>query len=122
VPPASVFQTERFGDLTYTIPDRLPGSAQTVTLFFEESLWTGAGERTFDVAINGTTVLSAFDIYAEAGGQNIAIARTFSTSASAEGRVTIQLASHGGPDHPKICGLSVSGAASNDASPANPGP
>ena len=70
VPPQAVFQTERYGEFTYTIPNRTPGSAQTVTLYFQESFWTAAGQRTFNVTINGTTVLTAFDIFAAAGGAN----------------------------------------------------
>ncbi|HET9658216.1 MAG TPA: hypothetical protein VFP72_22885, partial [Kineosporiaceae bacterium] len=35
-PPASVFQTERYGDFTYTVANRTAGSAQSVTLYFEE--------------------------------------------------------------------------------------
>ena len=67
VPPQAVFQTERYGEFTYTIPNRTAGSAQTVTLYFAESFWTAAGQRKFDVLINGSTVLSAFDIFAAAG-------------------------------------------------------
>lgn len=108
VPPASVFQTERYGELTYTIPNRTPGAAQTVALYFQESFWSAAGERTFDVAINGATVLSAFDIFDAAGGANKAIARTFSTTADDSGQVVIRLI-RSGPDQPKICGITVTG-------------
>jgi|GEM_PF-416641 len=106
-PPQAVFQTERYGEFTYTIPNLTPGSAQTVTLYFQESYWTAAGQRIFDVAINGTTVLNAFDIYAAAGGRYRAIARTFDATASASGQVVIQF-TRNGPDQPKISGLTVS--------------
>jgi endo-1,4-beta-xylanase len=109
VPPQAVFQTERFGELTYTIANRTPGSAQTVTLYFAESFWTAAGQRTFNVAINGATVLTAFDIFASAGGANRAIARTFNTTANASGQVVIQFTRGGGPDNPKISGITVAG-------------
>jgi hypothetical protein len=107
VPPQAVFQTERYGEFTYTIPDRTPGSAQTVTLYFQESYWTAAGQRTFNVAINGATVLTAFDIFAAAGGANRAIARTFTTTANASGQVVVQFTRAGGPDNPKVCGITV---------------
>jgi len=106
VPPQAVFQTERYGAFTYTIPNLAPGSAQTVTLYFQESYWTAAGQRVFDVAINGTTVLSAFDIYAAAGGRYRAIARSFNATASANGQVFIQF-TRNGPDQPKLCGITV---------------
>ncbi len=109
VPPQAVFQTERYGEFTYTIPNRAPGSAQAVTLYFAESYWTAAGQRTFNVAINGQTVLTAFDIFVEAGGANRAIARAFNTTASSSGQVVIAFTRAGGPDNPKISGISVAG-------------
>ncbi len=52
-----------------------------VTLYFAEIFHTAAERRTFDVTINGATVLTAFDIYAQAGGANRAIERTFNATA-----------------------------------------
>jgi endo-1,4-beta-xylanase len=57
-PPQSVFQTERFGEFTYTIGGFTAGRAATATLFFEESFWTAAGQRKFNVVINGAIVLT----------------------------------------------------------------
>jgi len=108
VPPQAVFQTERFGEFTYTLPGFTAGRAATVTLYFQESFWTAAGQRRFNVAINGATVLSAFDIFATAGGANRAIARTFNTTVNSSGQVVIQFIRGGGPDNPKICGIAVS--------------
>ena len=110
MPPQSVFQTERFGEFTYTLSGFTAGRAATATLFFEESFWSAAGQRRFNVVINGATVLTAFDIFAAAGGANRAIARTFNTTANASGQVVIQFARGGGPDNPKICGITVTGS------------
>ncbi len=114
VPPAAVFQTERYGEFTYTIASRTPGSAQTVTLYFAESFWTAAGQRTFNVALNGATVLTAFDIFAAAGGTNRAVARSFETTANASGQVVIQFTRAGGPDNPKISGIAVAAGGSGE--------
>jgi lysophospholipase L1-like esterase len=111
VPPQAVLQSERYGEFTYTVPNRAPNTAQTVTLYFAESYWTAAGQRTFNVAINGVAVLTAFDIYAAAGA-NRAIARTFETTANSSGQVVIAFTKGGGPDNPKVCGITVSGAGS----------
>ena len=110
VPPQAVFQTERYGELTYTIPGFTAGRAVTVTLYFQESFWSAAGQRTFNVTINGQRVLTAFDIFASAGGANRAIARTFNATASSNGQVAIQFTRGGGPDNPKICGITVTGS------------
>jgi endo-1,4-beta-xylanase len=107
-PPQEVFQTERYGEFSYTLPNLTPGSAHTVTLYFAEIYWTAAGQRTFNVAINGATVLNALDIFAEAGGANKAIARRFNATADASGKVVIQF-TRNGPDQPKIGGIAVAG-------------
>jgi hypothetical protein len=107
VPPQAVFQTERYGEFTYTLAGFTPGTAKSVTLYFQESFWSGPGQRTFNVAINGATMLTAFDIFAQAGGANRGIARSFNTTANASGQVVIQFTRGGGPDNPKVCGISV---------------
>ena len=122
VPPQAVFQNERYGAMTYTIPNLAVGSGYTVTLYFVESYVTGAGQRLFNVTINGTTVLSSFDIYASAGGQNRAISRTFNATANSSGQVVIQFIS--GTQNPKINGIMVasSGGPTNTPVPTNTAP
>jgi len=44
-----------------------------VRLHFNEFYWSHLRQRIFNVGINGTTVLSDFDILGQAGGQNKAI-------------------------------------------------
>jgi len=89
IPPQSVLQTNRWGAMTYTLPGFTPGSVHTVTLYFAEEYWTASGKRVFNVAINGSSVLSNFDIYAAAGGSNKAIQRAFSATANASGAIVI---------------------------------
>src|ERR1035437_7515784 len=107
VPPAAVLQTARYGAMTYTTPNRTAGSAQTETPDFAETYVTAAGQRIFSVAINGTSVLSSFDIYSAAGGQNRAIARTFSATANSSGQVMIQFTAQ--TENPKVNGITVVG-------------
>ena len=44
-----------------------PAGKYSVTLKFAELYWTAKGGRVFNVAINGTTVLSNFDIFFHCG-------------------------------------------------------
>jgi hypothetical protein len=111
--PAAVFQSERYGAFSYTIPNR--SGAQTVTLYFAETYVTAAGQRLFNVSINGTAVLSSFDIYASAGGQNKAIAKTFNTTANSSGQVVIQFTT--GTENPKVNGITVTGGSSPTLTP-----
>lgn len=110
-PPTGVFNTERYGEMTYTIPER--SGPQSVTLYFVESYVAGPGERLFDVVINGTTVLSDFDIFATAGGENVAIARTFGTTADIDGNVVIAFSAE--VQEPKINAITVLGAGTTAA-------
>ena len=52
--PQSVYQHNRYGNFTYTIPGLTAGASYTVRLDFAEEYWTTAGSRTFNVLINGT--------------------------------------------------------------------
>ena len=106
VPPQAVLQTNRHGAMTYSIGGFTAGSARTVTLYFEEHFWSASGKRQFNVGINGTQVLTNFDIFAAAGAQFNAISRTFAVNADASGRVAIAF-SAGAADSPMINGISV---------------
>jgi uncharacterized repeat protein (TIGR02543 family) len=105
-PPAAVFQTERYGQFTYTIPNLTAGAPYVVTLYFAETYLSAAGQRLFDANINGTKVLTGYDIFAAAGGQNKAVAQSFNATASGTGQVTIQLIA-GAVENPKVCGIAV---------------
>ncbi|MGC2420669.1 MAG: malectin domain-containing carbohydrate-binding protein, partial [Candidatus Acidiferrales bacterium] len=88
--PAAVYQTARVANFTYTIGGFTANSSHTVRLHFCETYFTASGKRTFNVSINGTQVLSAFDIFAAAGGQNIANIQQFTENANASGQYVIQ--------------------------------
>ena len=87
--PMAVYQSERYGDSSYTFPNLTPGSQYTVRLHFAELYWSAAGQRTFNVVINGTTVLSNFDIFASAGGNYRAVLREFTTGADSSGQIVV---------------------------------
>ncbi len=91
--PMSVYQSERYGNFSYVVPNLVPGTSYTVRLHFAEISLSGPGQRVFDVAINGQQVLSKFDIYAAAGAENKAIVEGFTTTADRSGRITIQYTS-----------------------------
>jgi hypothetical protein len=88
--PQSVYQHNRYGNFTYTVPGLTDGGSYTVRLHFAEEYWTTAGSRTFNVLINGTQVLTNFDIFATAGGEYIAVIEPFTATASSTGTITIQ--------------------------------
>jgi len=91
--PAAVYQTARTDNFTYTIGGFTASSSHTVRLHFCETYFTASGKRTFNVSINGTQVLTDFDIFATAGGQNIANIQQFSEAADSTGTYTITFTS-----------------------------
>lgn len=91
--PTAVYQTARTGNFSYTIPNFSPGSSHTVRLHFAETFFTTTGSRTFNVSINGTTVLTNFDIVAAAGAGNKAVIEQFTEPASSTGNYVITFTS-----------------------------
>lgn len=91
--PMAVYQTARTGNFTYTIPGFGPGTSQTVRLHFAETFFSSAGSRTFNVSINGTQVLTNFDVFATAGTKNKAVIEQFTANANASGQYVIQFTS-----------------------------
>jgi beta-galactosidase len=108
--PEAVYQSERNGTFNYTVPGLAPGAQYSVLLHFAETYFTAAGARVFNVAINGTTVLSSFDIYAKVGG-NTALVEQFNATANNSGQIVITY-TNGGHDQPKSSGIEIRGASS----------
>ena len=104
--PQAVYQTNRFGAFTYTIPGLTAGTKYVVDLHFAETFWTAPGQREFNVLINGNEVLKNFDILAAAGGQNIATVQSFLVTADSTGTITIQF-EVGSADSPQINGIEI---------------
>jgi hypothetical protein len=115
--PAAVYQTERYGVFTYTVPGGLtPGASYTVRLHFAEIYWGAVGQREFNVSINGTQVLTNFDIIAAAGSRDRAVVETFSTKANANGQIVISF-TKGAADQPKVSGIEVIAGTATPATP-----
>jgi len=91
--PMAVYQTARTGNFSYTISGFNAGSSHTVRLHFAETFFSTTGSRTFNVSINGTTVLTNFDIVAAAGAMNKAVIKQFTEPASSTGDYVITFTS-----------------------------
>ena len=103
--PQVVYQSERWGAFTYTVPVPV-ATTYTVRLHFAETKFTSVGARVFSVAINGRQVLTNFDIFA-AGGANTAVVRDFpGVLPDANGSIAVSFIP-GPADNPKVCGIEV---------------
>lgn len=77
-----LYQTERWGLSGYDIP--VPNGNYTVDLHFAETYSgiTGPGQRIMNISLEGQPALSNFDVYQEAGGNNIAVVKKVLTTVS----------------------------------------
>ncbi len=91
--PMAVYQPARVGNFTYTLPGFTARASHIVRLHFAETYFSTAGSRKFNVTINGTQLLSAFDIFAAAGAKNKAIIEQFTVNANASGQYIVQFTS-----------------------------
>lgn len=90
---ADLYMGERFGNFVYSIP--VASGRYTVTLRFCETWFGpkkpaggGAGDRVFDVFMNGAALLRNFDIFKEAGGPDRALDKVFhSLEPNAQGKL-----------------------------------
>jgi PKD repeat protein len=106
-----LFRTERYSkNMTYSIP--VPAQDNyIVKLYFAEIFHNAANARIFDVNIEGGAIeLDNFDVFAAAGGKNVAIMRQFTINSGTDSVITINFNSNtnvGGKDNAKISAIEV---------------
>jgi beta-glucanase (GH16 family) len=95
---ATLYDTQRYG-ASFNYVFNVPAGSYQATLKFAETYSGdyGAGDRLFNVSINGTQVLSNFDIFAKVGA-NAALDEIFNNIAPSGGAITIQFTGAGGSD------------------------
>ncbi|MBN2754287.1 MAG: endo-1,4-beta-xylanase [Candidatus Goldbacteria bacterium] len=100
----ALYQSERYGNpFTYTF--NVPAGSYQVTLKMAETYFTAAGSRSFNVSVNGTEVMTNYDIFAAAGADK-AVDMVFNNIAPAGGKITIEF----GPaavDNAKVCAIQI---------------
>ena len=110
--PITVYRTERWGNpFTYTVNGLTPNTAYAVNLEFTED-WPadfGVGKRIENVSLNGTQVLSNFDIFATAGAAHKAVRKSFLQNSDVNGNIAITFTTATGSvdANAKVDGVSV---------------
>lgn len=102
-PDAGLYKNERWGAFTYTFTPG-PGSYD-VTLKFAETSFNAAGQRIFNVTLNGAPMLTNFDIFTAAGGRYKAVDKTQSVTTT-DGKIVIAFVK-GSPDYPKVDAIQI---------------
>src|SRR6202040_4098124 len=87
--PQAVYQSQRYGNFSYVFPGLQARASYTVHLHFAETYWSSAGQRVFNVSLNGSQVLLKFDIIAATGAKDKAIVEQFTATADSNGQITI---------------------------------
>ena len=76
-------------------------------MHFAENSVSRSGARKFDVTVNGVQVLSAFDVFAAAGGKNKAVIKGVTTTANAVGQIVVSFTAVTAAQDPIINGIEV---------------
>ncbi len=103
--PAAVYQSERYGNMTYTVSGLTPGASYDLRLHFCENYFSAAGQRVFDVSVNGSLVLDDLDVLGRTGAAHRALALAVRASAGSSGQLVVQLQSV--VNHAVLNGLEV---------------
>jgi hypothetical protein len=86
----SLYQRERYstssGGFSYQFD--CPIGVYETTLLEAETYWSAAGQRVFNVSLQGQPVSTNFDIFAAAGGKNLPVSRVF-TNAVTNGQLQV---------------------------------
>ena len=88
-----LYDSLREGEFSYRIP--VPDGRYRITARFIEPAANAAGERVFDIDVNGKSVLKGFDVFAAAGGKLRGVERTFEAVAKDGTLVIAFRPSHG---------------------------
>ncbi|WP_146174832.1 malectin domain-containing carbohydrate-binding protein [Umezawaea tangerina] len=111
--PADIWHTSRYLESTYAVTGLTPGATYEVRLYFMDWYFKGKpGKRVFDVAVDGTKVLTDFDIIATAiargadGTNSFGVERDFTAVVGESGTVTIDFI-RGKEDQPQVNAIAL---------------
>jgi hypothetical protein len=99
-----IYQTEHYGMSSYRVP--VANGTYNVNLEFAETYLSAAGQRVFDVAVGGQT-LANLDVFAQAGGKNTALVKSFTNIPVSNGVLVITFTPH--KQSPEINGIEILG-------------
>jgi hypothetical protein len=101
----TIYQSETYSMSAYKF--KVPAGKYIVKLHFAETYEgiSGAGQRVFDVSINGKKVIEKLDPYKEAGAFAKPVVKEFNDIEPADGVITIGFTP--GVENPQICGIEV---------------
>ncbi|HEX3908698.1 MAG TPA: PKD domain-containing protein [Mycobacteriales bacterium] len=117
--PTDVFSTGKWGNEQYQFPVD-PGTPVNVNLYLANNYpgTSQAGQRVFNVAIDGQPVLTNYDIVADAGNL-VGEMKSFPVVAPASGEITVTL-TQGPADNPVVNAIDVQQTGPTTTTPSDP--
>ena len=120
-----IYQSEQYStgtnDLVYSIPNLVNTITYTIELHFAEIYHNSAGNRLFDIEIEGITKETNVDIYAQVG-HDVAYILTYNgIDTNGNNEITISLIDTG-TDNPKISGICITPESTPTPTTPNPTP
>ena len=103
--PRALYNSERYGRMTYVLPVQA-GGKYIVRLHFAELSQLAPGARKFNVTVNGQRVLSDFDIFTEAGGAGKLLIKEFPVEMASPGNIVIGF-TRGSANDPEVRAIQV---------------
>lgn len=103
--PQAVYLSMRWGQMSYTLTGLSAGASYRVRLHFAETYWGSAGQRVFNVSINGKAALTNFDVVAAVGANFKAVVKEFDVRAQSDGSIAV--AFNPVTDQPMVSGIEV---------------
>jgi glycosidase len=102
----SLYQRERYSTVSsgFYYEFDCPEGVYETTLLEAETYWTAAGKRIFNASVQGRQVLTNFDIFATAGGQNIPLTLVFTNAVT---NSQLQILSTPVVDNARVSGVQV---------------
>lgn len=113
----TLYQTEHFNSGTLEYTTTLPNGQYSVVLKFAEIYFSAAGQRVFNIIINGTTVETNFDPFAAAGGIDIAVDKTYPVTVTG-GSIDIQFVAV--VQNPKVSAIEIDPVPTTTSTTAGP--
>jgi hypothetical protein len=110
--PAAVWNTSRFTESSYSVPDLTAGATYQVRLYFMDWYFHQAGQRLFDVSVDGTKVLTNFDIVGTAtahgadGQEAFGVEEDFPVTVPSDGTVSIDFI-RGAANQPQVNAIAI---------------
>jgi beta-galactosidase len=99
---ARLYDSYRTGQFSYRVP--VPDGRYKVTFRFAEPTASAAGERIFDISVNGKRVLKQLDVFAVAGGKLKGVEKTVEAAAR-DGVLLIEFAP--GKGQPVVSSIAI---------------